>query len=420
MKYSLAPVAALLISVSILLTGQGLQGALLPMRATIESFSPFAVGAMGAAYFLGFTLGCLRAGGLVKRVGHVRVFLSMTALASAAPLVHALAVTPWPWGFLRFVTGFCFAVLYVVIESWINERSSNENRGFVFSAYTMINLTVLAIGQMMTWLYDPSGMQLFAIASVLVSLAAIPIALSASPSPEAPHTAKVDLRKLLRVSPTGTAGCFATGLANGAFWSLVPVFTFGVTGRIADAASFMTAAVIGGAIAQWPLGVLSDRVGRRPLLLAISILGMVAGLALVYIGRTVPIMGLLALGALWGAVAFPLYAVSVAYANDLAEPNDYVTVSSGLLLSYGIGAVVGPFAASTAIAVFGPQMLFGFAAATHALLFVFALTRLLLFERKVHPEQVEFSDALTAVQTASQVYEEEVWPANDADRAAEE
>ena len=413
MKHSLAPVAALLISVSILLTGQGLQGALLPMRATLESFSPLAVGAMGAAYFLGFTLGCLKAGELVKRVGHVRVFLSMTALASAAPLVHALAVIPWPWGFLRFVTGFCFAVLYVVIESWINERSSNENRGFVFSAYTMINLTVLAIGQMMTWLYDPSGMQLFAIASVLVSLAAIPIALSASPSPEAPHTAKVDLPKLLRVSPTGTAGCFATGLANGAFWALVPVFTFGVTGRIADAASFMTAAVIGGAIAQWPLGVLSDRLGRRPVLLAISILGMLAGLALVYVGQTVPITGLLALGALWGAVAFPLYAVSVAYANDLAEPSDYVTVSSGLLLSYGIGAVVGPFAASTAIAVVGPQMLFVFTAATHALLFVFALTRLLVFERKAHPEQVELSDALTAVQTASQVYEEEVWPADE-------
>jgi MFS family permease len=413
MKYSLAPFAALLISVSILLTGQGLQGALLPMRATIESFSPLAVGAMGAAYFLGFTLGCLKAGELVKRVGHVRVFLSMTALASAAPLVHALAVTPWPWGFLRFVTGFCFAVLYVVIESWINERSTNENRGFVFSAYTMINLTVLAIGQMMTWLYDPSGMQLFAIASVLVSVAAVPIALSASPSPAAPHTAKVDLPKLLRVSPTGAAGCFATGLANGAFWSLVPVFTFGVTGKIADAASFMTAAVIGGAIAQWPLGVLSDRLGRRPVLFAISILGTVAGLALVYVGQAVPVMGLLALGAFWGAVAFPLYAVSVAYANDLAEPNDYVTVSSGLLLSYGIGAVVGPFAASAAISLFGPQMLFVFAAAIHALLFVFAVMRMLVFERKAHAEQVEFSDALTAVQTASQVYEEEVWPVDD-------
>ena len=415
MKRHLAPVAALLISVSILLTGQGLQGALLPMRATIENFSPIAVGAMGAAYFLGFTLGCLKAGELVRRVGHVRVFLSMTALASAAPLLHGLAVIPLPWGLLRFVTGFCFAVLYVVIESWLNERSSNENRGFVFSAYTIINLTVLAVGQMMTLLYNPSGMQLFAIASVLVSLAAVPIALSVSPSPEVPHAATVDLPKLLRISPTGALGCFATGLANGSFWSLVPVFTFSVTGNIADAAGFMTAAVIGGALAQWPLGITSDKIGRRPVLLAISVLGTLSGLALVYFAGDVSVTGLFLLGAAWGALAFPLYTVSVAYTNDLADPAEYVTVSSSLLLVYGIGAILGPFAASTAISMFGGHMLFVFTAATHALLLLFALGRLASPGGERPDETVEFGDALTAVQTASQVYEEEVWTQTEDD-----
>ncbi len=419
MKHALAPVAALLISVSILLTGQGLQGALLPMRATIENFSPLAVGAMGAAYFLGFTLGCLKAGELVQRVGHVRVFLSMTALASAAPLIHGLAVTPWTWGFLRFVTGFCFAVLYVVIESWLNERSSNHNRGFIFSAYTMINLTVLAVGQMMTLLYNPSGIELFAIASVLVSLAAIPIALSISPSPEVPRTASIDLAKLFRVSPTGALGVLATGLVNGAFWSLAPVFTYGVTGNIADAAGFMSAAVIGGALAQWPLGAMSDRIGRRPVLLAISVLGTVSGLALVYLAGAVTLSKLFLLAAAWGALAFPLYAVAVAYTNDLAVPRDYVEVSSSLLLVYGIGAIVGPFIASTAISLFGSHMLFVFAATIHALLLLFAIGRFIGVRKPRHEEQVDFSDALTAVQTASQVYEEEVWQHLDADAIAD-
>ena len=418
MKRDLAPVAALLISVSILLTGQGLQGALLPMRATIENFSPIQVGAMGAAYFLGFTIGCLRAGELVRRVGHVRVFLSMTALASAAPLVHGLFVLAWPWGFLRLITGFCFAVIYVVIESWLNESSSNENRGLVFSAYTIINLTVLAIGQMMTLLYSPSGMQLFAIASVLVSLAAIPVALSASPSPEVPQSARVDLRKLLRVSPTGALGCLATGLANGAFWSLVPVFTYAVTGDISDAAGFMTAAVIGGALAQWPLGATSDRIGRRPVLIAIAVLGTAAGLSLVYFAGQVSVTGLFLLGAGWGAVAFPLYAIAVAYSNDLADPREYVTVSSGLLLVYGIGAIIGPFAASSAISALGPNMLFVFTAAIHALLLLFAVGRMLATRGERHKALIEFGDALKAVQTASQVYEEEVWQEseNDDDR----
>lgn len=409
MKQVLAPIAALLISVSILLTGQGLQGALLPMRATLENFSPIAVGVMGAAYFFGFTLGCLKAGELVRRVGHVRVFLSMVALASAAPLIHGLAVVPWPWGLLRFVTGFCFAVLYVVIESWLNERSTNDNRGFVFSIYTMINLTVLAVGQMMTLLYSPSGLELFAIASVLVSLAALPIALSVSPSPEVPETVRIDLRRLVHVSPTGVTGCLITGLANGAFWSLVPVFTFGVTGDISDAAGFMTAAVIGGAVAQWPLGAASDRIGRRPVLLTIAVFGCLAGLVLVMFAGSVSLAGLLLLGAAWGALAFPLYAVAVAYANDLADPSEYVMLSSGLLLAYGIGAIAGPFVASVAISVFGSRALFAFTAATHGLLLVFALVRMVGIGGREHHEQIEFGDALTAAQTASQVYEEEVW-----------
>ena len=145
MKNTFAPVFALLISVSILLTGQGLQGTLLPVRASLEQFPTLAIGAMGAAYFIGFTLGCLKGGELVRRVGHVRVFLAMSALASASPLVHALAIQPLTWGLLRLVTGFCLAVLYVVIESWLNERSTNETRGIVFSTYAMITLTVLAI-----------------------------------------------------------------------------------------------------------------------------------------------------------------------------------------------------------------------------------------------------------------------------------
>ena len=204
MKHSLAPVAALLISVSILLMGQGLQGTLLPVRATLEDFSTITIGLMGAAYFLGFTLGCIKGGQLVSSVGHVRVFLAMAALASAAPLLHILVLQPWAWVVLRLATGFSLAAVYVVIESWLNEHATNENRGMIFSAYAMITLTVLALGQLMVLLYDPSGVQLFAIASVLVSIAAIPIALSTSPMPTTPHTVSVDIPAAFSAAPIGS------------------------------------------------------------------------------------------------------------------------------------------------------------------------------------------------------------------------
>jgi MFS family permease len=260
----LSPVAPLLIGVAILLTGQGLQGTLLPVRANLEGFSTLAIGLMGGVYFFGFTLGCLRGSNLVRRVGHIRVFAAMTAVASAAPLIHGLWQEPWLWWLLRFVTGYCFAVLYVVIESWLNEQSTNETRGAVFSAYTLITLTVLAVGQQIFLLYDPHQMALFAIASAIVSIAAIPVVLSLAPSPA--HTenkVQLDLRRLLQISPAGALGCLAAGLSNGSFWALAPVFVSGYSSDVSLAAWFMTAAVLGGAAGQWPLGLWSDRVDRR-------------------------------------------------------------------------------------------------------------------------------------------------------------
>jgi len=408
MKKTFAPVAALLISVSILLTGQGLQGTLLPVRASLENFPTLAIGAMGAAYFVGFTLGCLKGGELVRRVGHVRVFLAMSALASASPLVHALVVQPAAWGLLRLVTGFCFAVLYVVIESWLNERSSNETRGIVFSTYAMITLTVFAIGQMLTLLYDPADFELFIIASVLVSIGAVPIALSTSPTPEQPHSASVDIPRLFKVSPSATLGCLVAGLANGAFWSLAPVFTSSVSSGTSLAAWFMTSAVVGGAILQWPIGLLSDKYSRRGTLIAVTIVGCVVGLALGLAPENISFVSVNVLGAAWGALAFPLYTISVAYANDHAEAHEYVTVSSGLLLMYGMGATIGPFIASALMTILEAGYLFVFAALSHGVLAIYIIFRTTQTDQSDIESPITFSEALAATQTASHIYEEEI------------
>lgn len=408
MKNTFAPVAALLISVSILLTGQGLQGTLLPVRASLEAFPTFAIGAMGAAYFVGFTLGCLKGGDLVRRVGHVRVFLAMSALASASPLVHALVIDPIAWGLLRLVTGFCFAVLYVVIESWLNERSSNQTRGIVFSTYAMITLTVFAIGQMLTLLYDPADFELFVIASVLVSIGAVPIALSKAPSPEQPHSASVDIPRLFKVSPSGTIGCLIAGLANGAFWSLAPIFTGSVSDGTDLAAWFMTSAVVGGAVLQWPIGLLSDKYSRRGTLIAVTIAACIVGLILGLYPGEMSFLTVNILGAAWGALAFPLYTISVAYANDHAETHEYVTVSSGLLLMYGMGATIGPFIASALMTVLNDGYLFVYAAITHGMAALYILFRTTQSEVSDIDHPISFSDALAATQTASHIYEEEI------------
>jgi MFS family permease len=407
MKSALASVASLLLGVSILLTGQGLQGILLPVRAGIEEFSTIAIGIMGAAYFLGFTLGCVKGGELVKNVGHVRVFAAMTALASASPLLHGLLLEPWVWTGLRAITGFCFAVLYVVIESWLNEQATNENRGIIFSTYVMITLTMLAAGQMMALLYDPKDMQLFAIASVLVSLAAMPVVLSRSPSPAIPSHVDVSIRRLFEISPAGAIGCLASGLANGPFWALAPLFASGISGGVSLASWFMTAAVIGGAVAQWPIGHLSDKLGRRKVMAAMGIAGAVLGLFLFVSGMT-SFAGLIVFSAAWGFVAFPIYSIAVAHANDNADPEDYVMVSAGLLLMYGAGAIAGPFLASMLMTLVGVSALYAYTGAIHLLLMLYVIARMVRRASKPEERHIPFTDAMATAHTASHVYEEEI------------
>jgi MFS family permease len=405
----LSSVAPLLLGVAILLTGQGLQGTLLPVRANLEGFSTLSIGLMGGAYFFGFTLGCLRGSTLLRRVGHIRVFAAMTAAASAVPLLHGLWVETWLWWVLRFVTGYCFAVLYVVIESWLNEQATNETRGMVFSAYTLITLTVLAVGQQMLLLYDPQQMALFAIASAIVSIAAIPVVLSVAPTPtQAKEKVRLDLRRLFRISPAGALGCLASGLANGPFWALAPVFVAGYSSEVSLAAWFMTSAVLGGAVGQWPLGFWSDRVDRRWVIAFAATMGMLVGLASwVFFSHLTPVL-LMALGAAWGAVAFPLYAVSVAHSNDHARPGEYVMISSGLLLMYGIGAIGGPFIASLAMQWLGSGGLFLYTAAIHVLLLGYIAFRFFKREPMQEEEHRKFVDALAGTQTASHVYEDEI------------
>ncbi len=405
---AITSVAALLFGTAILLTGQGLQGTLIPVRATLEDFSTISIGLMGGTYFLGFTYGCWKGSALIRGVGHARVFAAMTAIASATPLLHGLWVNAWIWSSLRFVSGFCFAVLYIVIESWLNERSTNENRGSVFSAYILINMTVLGVGQQMLLFYDPLHLNLFALTSVLVSLAAVPVALSKSENPPPVQDTKLDFRYLYRISTVGMLGSLGCGLANGSFWALAPVFSVAVSGDISLTANFMTAVVFGGAIGQWPLGWLSDRMDRRIVLGAIAFVGVIIGATMWLMATEITHTGLIILAALWGAMSFPVYSVAVAHANDRADAGSFVMVSAGLLMMYGLGAIIGPFLASTMMTYGSPAYLFLFTAIIHLLLGIYVVMRRFIRPQPARSEHKPFSDALVSTQTKSQIFEDKM------------
>lgn len=385
----LAPVAVLLLSAALLLMGNGLQGTLLPVRANLEDFAVPEIGLIGTAYFVGFGAGCYYGGRIVRRAGHIRAFAAMASLASAIALVHALFPTPVLWWVLRGVTGFCFAVLYVVIESWLNEQSTNETRGQILSIYNAINLTVITIGQMMLILSDPREFPLFAMASVLISLAVIPLAMTTAAPPAPVLGVQIKLRSLYALSPVGCVGVLIVGLVNGAFWALAPVFAqergFGVVGI----AVFMSAAVLGGAIAQWPLGRLSDRRDRRHIIVAVSIAGAIGSVAAA-LAISLPPGAIFVAIIVFGAMAFPLYSLCLAHMNDFVPQDEFVSTASAMLLLYAGGAALGAIPASLLMSQMGPLGLFVATAVGHAVLAIFTLTRMRVRPAPAEQEKERF------------------------------
>lgn len=407
MRHTFGPIAALLLAVALLLTGNGLLGTLIPVRGQIEHFSTISIGLLGSTYFLGFAAGCLYGPHLVRRVGHIRTFSAMASLVAAISLGHGLVTLPLPWWAMRVVTGFCFAVLYIVIESWLNERSTNDNRGTVLSAYLVINLTVITVGQMMMTLSDPSGLTLFAVASILVSTAVVPVALSGAAAPHPIETVRVRIRKLFRNSPVAFSGCLAVGFANGAFWTLAPLFVQRAGYGVDAVAMFMSATVLGGALGQWPVGKLSDRMDRGRLIIWMAGASAALGATVIFAGY-VSLPWLLAATAGWGALSFPLYAVAVAQANDHARANEFVEISSGLLLTYAAGAILGPLVATGAMRLLMPGGLYAFTVAVHLLLVGFAFSLLKRERPALEAEQVPFNEALQAATTVSSTFDAEI------------
>jgi len=398
MRATLMPVAALLLSVAILLMGNGLQGVLLPIRAGIEEFTTFEIGVLGSSYYLGFVIGCILGPRVVRRVGHVRAFAAMVSVASSIALLHALMTDPVLWWLLRGVTGFCFATLFMIVESWLNERSTNQTRGRVFSIYTIINLTVITLGQLMVTLHNPAAFPLFALASILVSMAVVPVALSTAPSPAPIGEVRFRFWRLFGISPVGFVGCIAVGAVNGAFWALGPVFAQGSGLNVTGIAYFMSITVIGGAIGQWPLGFASDQTDRRIVIIAACAAGALASAGMVFLHDFWD-LGIFVFAYMFGMFAFPIYSLSAAHMNDSVASDEYVEAASGLLLLFGVGAGVGPLIASALMTYLGTSGLFIFAASIHVALAVFAFQRLRVRARPGVDDRVPFTDSLLSAQT---------------------
>lgn len=342
----------LFLGTALLMAGNGLQGSLLGIRSDIEGFATPAIGIVMASYYAGFLVGSLTIPARLASVGHIRVFAGLASLTSSVALIHYLVVDEVTWSLLRFITGLCLSGLYVTIESWLNDRASNATRGRLLAVYMVVVTVSVGCGQLLLGAADPSGPRLFITASILISLAIVPLALSQIPAPALDPPSGVSIRALLRVAPLGVVTGALVGASNGAIFGLGAVYATRIGMSPGRAGLFVGASVVGAVITQYPLGHLSDRFPRRRVIFIAATAAVGVALLGTTVDRHSPLLFVVA--ALYGSLAFPMYSLAVSHINDIVRDDQLVSTAAGVLFVYGAGSIVGPIITSVLMTLFGP------------------------------------------------------------------
>lgn len=374
------PIIALLMSTSFMQAGGGVHGILLPVRAQIEGFSTTSIALIGTSYAIGFTLGCILVPLLVRRVGHVRTFAALSAVLATDMLLNGLIVHPVAWMILRAFAGLCFAGSYMIIESWLNERISNEQRGTMFSAYMMVSLGSMMVGQYLLITANPETQTLFMIGAILYALAVLPTALSKAQSPAPLTQVRFNLKRLYFNSPAAVISAILAGTLSSAWGNFAPVFAKQAEMSNTNIANMLVFAMIGSLLFQMPIGKLSDKMDRRFMMVATSLCGALAGFLLAGIEikngepDTLFFIGIV----VFGGFIYSIYSLAVAHANDHAQPEDFVETASGLLILFGVGSMAGPMVMAPIMDALGPSGLFTGMGVAHILLAMFIFYRITL------------------------------------------
>lgn len=394
-------VSSLLLGVAFLMVGAGGLSTILAFRMGVAGLPSTVVGIVTSMYFVGLVLGTGYCHRLITTVGHIRAFAALGSVMSAATLAHALTLDPWLWGVLRLIVGFTTVGMYMCTESWLNEKSSNEIRGQVFSLYQVVLYLGQGAGQFLINVPDEHGMLLYILTSILMSLAILPVAITRVSAPELPKPVRFRLGRLWGISPTGMTASMASGAVMGAFYGLGALFAQQAGLATQQTSQFMGAVIIGGLVLQWPIGKLSDMFDRRQVMVGVSLATAVVCFAImnkdVHNGTA-----LLSLGALFGGLSFTIYPLAVAYANDYIDAEDRVSASGGLMISYGIGASFGPTLGSVLMDLLGARGLFIFIGGVALLLMVFIIWRI---TQRSSPPLADQGDYQTLQRTSPVAYE---------------
>tara|TARA_B100001179_G_scaffold176910_1_gene132162 strand:- start:381 stop:1694 length:1314 start_codon:yes stop_codon:yes gene_type:complete len=396
---------ALFLGYSVIILAHGLQGNLLGLRAVIENFSIIATGALMSGYFIGYFVGATIVPNLVGKVGHIRVFAAFASTASLSILLHSVIVDPYVWFLGRFITGFSIISIFVVVESWLNDRATNKTRGKVLSIYMIITFIGLGLGVLLLNFNNPKNYEPFILVSLLLSLALVPILLTRRKPPTFKKIASIKIKELYKISPLGTFSMFCTGFIHPVIFTLGAVYGSLMNFSILEISLYLFLITISGAIFQWPIGYLSDRFDRRIILIITTLLGSVLTILCFFSVSVSPDFINLSSNwktliqhisnhrmlfyifiSLYAGMCLPLFSLNLAYVNDFLPKEKFVSAGAGMQIIFGLSAMVAPFLCSFFMKNLGPNGLFIYLFIFHTAIGLFGIYRMTRRSTEENPE----------------------------------
>tara|TARA_Y100000590_G_C15697075_1_gene1005523 strand:- start:972 stop:2261 length:1290 start_codon:yes stop_codon:yes gene_type:complete len=382
----------------VLMVAHGFQGNLLGVRSVIENFNFIIVGIIMSGYFVGYFAGANTIPKLVGKVGHIRVFAAFASMASLSILIHAVFINPFIWTLCRFVTGFSIVSIFIVMESWLNDRANNRTRGAILSAYMFITLIGISLGTLLLNFSSPEKYEPFILISLLLSVALIPILLTKRKAPKFKKLGYIDLKGLYKTSPLATVSMFCTGIIHSALFSLGVVYAASMNFTIFEISLLLFIITVSGGIFQWPVGYYSDKNDRRKIIILctfvaslfciLSILASGTSLENMYLATSVGVDKIMFFTyvAIYSGMAIPLFTLNLAYVNDYIAKEKFVAAGAGMQIIFGIGAMMGPFLCSLFMNRFGTNGFFVHLLCFHIIIGLFGLYRASKRSYKDNPE----------------------------------
>lgn len=367
--------AALLLSVLLMQLSSGGVGPLDALSGLSLDFSTKQIGLLGSAHFLGFFLGCWWAPRLMGAIGHSRAFAAFTAAGAIGMLAHMLWIDPYAWALMRVASGLCVAGCYTVVEAWMQAKVTNETRGRTMGIYRVVDMAGSLVAQLMIGVLEPASYVSYNILAILCCAALLPLTLTRASQPETPAAPRLRPGLAIRMSPLAAAGVVVAALSSASFRMIGPVYGQEVGLVPGQIAWFLAAFVLGGALAQYPVGWLADKFDRRWVLIWLSA-AAIASSALPFAVQGAGAEVIMAGAFIFGLTTFPIFSVASAHAHDFATSSERVELSAALMFFYALGAIAAPYVASTLIAFYGPPAMFGMIGLAHLVLVIFGLARM--------------------------------------------